>query len=64
MTKSTTEAPEESEDPLDQTVFHLNEQQTKEFAEALSSSPLPNEALREMMARPAPWDSSTVRRPL
>lgn len=40
---------------LDQRVFALDSEQSAAFAEVLNSPPKPNEALKALMKRPAPW---------
>jgi len=40
---------------LDQRVFALDSEQSAAFAEVLDSPPKPNEALKALMKRPAPW---------
>jgi uncharacterized protein (DUF1778 family) len=57
MTETAHEQTSPSDDPLDQATFVLNEKQTTEFAELLSTQPRPNEALRELMARTPPWET-------
>ena len=47
-----------SDDPLDQVMFELNEEQARELNEVLASPPAPNDALRELMTRTAPWETS------
>ena len=40
---------------LDQRIFALDLEQSAAFAEALNNPPKPNDALRALMKRPAPW---------
>lgn len=40
---------------LDQRVFTLDPEQSAAFAGVLDSPPKPNEALKALMKRPAPW---------
>ena len=44
-----------SDDPLDQVIFELNEEQTSELSAVLADPPMANEAMRELMARTPPW---------
>ena len=41
---------------LDQRVFHLDEQASEAFAEALDHPPAPVDALRRLFASRAPWE--------
>lgn len=41
---------------LDRRVFHLDEEASAAFARALAEPVAPNEALRRLMRRPAPWE--------
>lgn len=40
---------------LNQRIFALDAEQSAAFAAALDSPPKPNDALRALMTRPAPW---------
>ena len=40
---------------LDQRVFALDPEQSAAFANVLDNPPKPNEALKALMKRPAPW---------
>ncbi len=42
---------------LDQRLFALNEEQWAEFTAALDNPPLPNDQLKKLMARKAPWET-------
>jgi uncharacterized protein (DUF1778 family) len=41
---------------LDQQFFSLNAEQSKRFVDILDNPPQPNEKLRALMARKAPWE--------
>jgi uncharacterized protein (DUF1778 family) len=45
-----------SEGSSDRTIFKLDDEQTAAFLEALANPPTPTQALRDLMARPAPWN--------
>lgn len=44
------------DDPQDRATFELDEEQTAVFLEALANPPAPTRPLRDLMARPAPWN--------
>lgn len=57
MTKTTRDQTAQKDDPLDQVDFVLNDDQTKVLCERLAEPPAANSALRELVARTAPWEA-------
>ena len=41
---------------VERTVFVLNDSDYDSFANALENPPAPNDALKELMSKPAPWE--------
>jgi len=42
---------------LDQRLFELDEEQWAAFADALDNPPMPNEQLKKLMTKKAPWET-------
>lgn len=57
MTKTTRDQTAPTDDPLDQVDFILNAEQARALCELLANPPAANQALRELMARAAPWEA-------
>lgn len=59
MTKKSSHDAKSSDDPLDQVVFPLDEEQTRKFLEIMDSPPAANDALKALMKRTTIWDERT-----
>jgi uncharacterized protein (DUF1778 family) len=55
MSKNVEDRAEPAYDPLDQVTFALDVEQSRSLADLLANPPPGNQALRDLMARPAPW---------
>lgn len=47
------------DDPLDQVIFPLDEEQTRKFLEIMDNPPPANDALKALMKRTPPWGDRT-----
>lgn len=57
MTDTKRDASKVEFEDLDRTIFNLSGEQARQFMEALINPPAPNKALRQAMAKSAPWDA-------
>lgn len=59
MTKKLSREAEPADDPLDQVIFQLGEEQTRKFLEIMNDPPPANDALKALMKRTPPWGERT-----
>ena len=58
MTKTTQGQTSQSDDPLDQVIFELNDEQTMELNEVMANPPAANHALQDQISQTPPWETA------